>query len=233
MNRAELLKILVEGTGVTPDENTYKNCFSDVSTDWYAKYVCYAKEEGWVSGYPDGTFKPADAVNKVEALKMLLLSQDVELSEELTVDLYADVEANDWFAAYVETANDLGILEENEQYFQPDGDKDRQGIAENLYRLLLNLETSNVAEAMSEVACFYYADTAVPFEELEEEVLSIVNEHGYESDSEIDDYLDLIRDFEFFSTMEEALASELESCSDDLAANELTPEDMAEQMLWE
>ena len=49
VNRAELLKILVEGQGVTPDADEYQNCFPDVTTDWYAKYVCYAKEEGWVS----------------------------------------------------------------------------------------------------------------------------------------------------------------------------------------
>jgi len=46
LNRAELLKILVEGVGYSPDENVYKNCFSDVKEDWYAKYVCYAKEQG-------------------------------------------------------------------------------------------------------------------------------------------------------------------------------------------
>ncbi|QQR54817.1 S-layer homology domain-containing protein [Candidatus Peregrinibacteria bacterium] len=135
VNRAELLKILVEGLGVTPDEITYRNCFSDVETDWYAKYVCYAKEAGWVEGYPDGSFKPADPVNKVEALKMLLLSQEVDLNETYNL-YYYDVATTDWFMPYVQTAGDLGLLEENGTYFHPDSDKDRKGIAENLYRLL-------------------------------------------------------------------------------------------------
>lgn len=135
VNRAELLKILVEGQGVTPDEQQYQNCFPDVTTEWYAKYVCYAKEEGWVSGYPDGTFRPADAVNKVEALKMLLNSQDIDTDEELE-SAFTDVSDSDWFAEYVKTAEELGLLEENDRFFFPDAERTRAGIAEELYRLL-------------------------------------------------------------------------------------------------
>lgn len=135
VNRAELLKILVEGQGITPDADTYKNCFPDVTTDWYAKYVCYAKEEGWVSGYDDGFFRPADSVNKVEALKMLLNSQDIE-TDSGTSSSFEDFSTSEWFAAYVAKAEDLGILEENGSSFHPDDDRTRAGIAEELYRLL-------------------------------------------------------------------------------------------------
>lgn len=138
VNRAELLKILVEGQGITPDANTYKNCFPDVTTDWYAKYVCYAKEEGWVAGYPDGNFRPADTVNKVEALKMLLNSQNIE-SETPADKPFDDVATSDWFAKYVSAAQTLGILEEDGDTFSPDSDRTRAGIAEELYRLLTQL----------------------------------------------------------------------------------------------
>lgn len=138
VNRAELLKILVEGQGVTPDENTYKNCFPDVTTDWYAKYVCYAKEKGWVGGYPDGTFRPADSVNKVEALKMLLNSQDID-TETPEEKPFTDVSTTDWFAPYVATAQSLDLLEETGYSFSPDSDRSRAGIAEELYRLLTQL----------------------------------------------------------------------------------------------
>lgn len=46
----------------TEDENLYENCFEDVEDEWFAPYVCYAKEKGWVTGYPDGTFKPENNV---------------------------------------------------------------------------------------------------------------------------------------------------------------------------
>lgn len=138
VNRAELLKILVEGQGITPDKNTYKNCFPDVTTEWYAKYVCYAKEEGWVGGYPDGTFRPADSVNKVEALKMLLNSQEID-TDTPDEKPFTDVAVDEWFAPYVATAQYLGLLEETGYSFSPDSDRSRAGIAEELYRLLTSI----------------------------------------------------------------------------------------------
>src|SRR3989338_5338729 len=45
VNRAEIMKILVAGQGISPDENVYKDCYPDVTDDWYAKYVCYATEQ--------------------------------------------------------------------------------------------------------------------------------------------------------------------------------------------
>ena len=71
INRAEFLKVLVEATK-DPDLNiTGTNCFPDVTTEWFAPYVCYAKARGWVSGYDDGDFRPSNPVNRAEALKVL------------------------------------------------------------------------------------------------------------------------------------------------------------------
>lgn len=72
VNRAELLKILVASLGVT--DLSGRNCFPDVTDQWFAPYVCYAKNQGWVSGYADGTFRPSEPVNKVEAIKMLSIA---------------------------------------------------------------------------------------------------------------------------------------------------------------
>lgn len=139
INRAELLKVLVEGQGVTPSEEIYRDCFPDVSNEWFAKYICYAKESGWISGYPDGTFQPGNAVNKVEALKMLLESQNIPLSEEWTVEFW-DISESDWFGPYIQTASELGLLEEEGGYFLPGEERNRKGLAENLYRLLRHLD---------------------------------------------------------------------------------------------
>lgn len=135
VNRAELLKILIEGQGITPDDYLYKDCFLDVGSDWYAKYVCYAKEQGWVEGYPDGNFLPGQTVNKVEALKMLLNSQSISLVESYS-SRYSDVFSTEWYAKYVYTAETLGLLEESGETLSPGGDMSRAGICENLYRLL-------------------------------------------------------------------------------------------------
>lgn len=68
INRAEFLKIVV---GSVFDEAEGSNCFSDVKDEWFAKYVCFAKEQNIVDGYSDGTFKPADNINFAEASKII------------------------------------------------------------------------------------------------------------------------------------------------------------------
>lgn len=139
INRAELMKILVAGQGIDPDENTYKNCFPDVTTDWYAKYVCYAHEEGWVDGYPDGTFQPATTVNKVEEVKMLVnaLGLDSMLPSSVSMTLFTDTDSSAWYAPYLYVAKDLNLLEISSGNFRPSGDMDRSGVAENIYRTLV------------------------------------------------------------------------------------------------
>lgn len=136
LNRAELLKILIEGLGVDPNESTYKNCFPDVKSDWFAKYVCYAKENGWVSGYADGTFKPGNNVNKVEAMKMLLEVFDVE-TEYPVANPFVDISKDEWFSNYIYTAKKMGILEEAGGNYWPSMEIRRGQISENIYRLLV------------------------------------------------------------------------------------------------
>lgn len=141
VNRAELMKMLVAGQEISPDESLYKNCFSDVTTDWYAKYVCYAKEGGWVNGYSDGTFKPANTVNKVEALKMIIQAYgygDRLPDETGTAEaLFSDFDSSQWYAAYVQFAVDFNLLEESGGALSPEGERDRGSVAENIFRTLV------------------------------------------------------------------------------------------------
>ena len=136
VNRAELLKILIEGKGINTDESKHKNCFSDVTEEWFAKYICYAKEQGWVSGYADGTFKPAQTVNKVEVIKMLVNSQGYEIPESVTAFMFADIDNLAWYASYVWVAKNKGLLEE-EDWFYPEEGMKRSGISENIYRTII------------------------------------------------------------------------------------------------
>ncbi|OIO54688.1 hypothetical protein AUJ46_02595 [Candidatus Peregrinibacteria bacterium CG1_02_54_53] len=81
INRAEFLKIILESRG---GEFSGANCFPDVYDAWFAPYVCTAKEEGIVEGYPDGTFRPEQTITFVEAAKILSLAyrQQVQSSGE-------------------------------------------------------------------------------------------------------------------------------------------------------
>lgn len=131
INRAELLKMLVANT-YTPSVTEYNNCFSDVSTQWFASYVCYAKAQGWVQGYSDGTFKPAQTVNSAEALKMLIHSQSIAVMYPTHSPL-PNVAEGEWFAPYVYTALQNGILA-HDTYFIPGSLMNRETTALYVYR---------------------------------------------------------------------------------------------------
>jgi|GEM_PF-3507815 len=137
VNRAELLKILVGGQDIDPDPNRYRNCFDDVKEEWFAKYVCYAKAQGWVEGYSDGTFRPAQTVNKVEALKMMVESYSLDIDESSEGATFVDVAAGEWFTPYVMVAQNLGLLEERGALFNPSKGRTRSSISENIFRILL------------------------------------------------------------------------------------------------
>ncbi|MDD5041878.1 MAG: S-layer homology domain-containing protein [Candidatus Peribacteraceae bacterium] len=137
VNRAELAKILVGASGATPAVDAYHDCFSDVTTEWFAPYVCYAKEQGWVNGYPDGTFRPEQTVSKVEAIKMVVTSQGYTVTTGTEAGAFQDVDTSAWYAPYVQVALDKGLLEEEGQNaLEPTAGMKRENISENIYRAL-------------------------------------------------------------------------------------------------
>lgn len=146
VNRAELLKILVGGTGNQPTLNDYKDCFPDVKSEWFAPYVCFAKNAGWVEGYLDGSFKPAQTVNKVEAIKMVDESQGYKKNDTGVDNAgYSDVEDGQWFTEYVEIASERNLLEEEGVLGIADG-MARGGISEMIYRAMLLNEITDDLE---------------------------------------------------------------------------------------
>ena len=102
INRAEFLTIVINSLEVEIDEDIYSGCFPDVNDEWFAPYVCYAKEQGYVDGYDDGTFKPAQYINYVEALKIVYESRN----NQGKVDLNGD----DWYSPYLEDAEDRSLI---------------------------------------------------------------------------------------------------------------------------
>ena len=137
VNRAELLKILVGGKGVTPTIEEYHDCFPDVAKEWFAPFVCYAKEQGWVGGYPDGSFRPSATVNKVEAIKMIVNSQGYPVPDTVSGRLYDDTDTSAWYAPFVQTAKDKGILEETRGSLGVASDMRRGSVAESIYRAVI------------------------------------------------------------------------------------------------
>lgn len=100
ITRAELVTILSGFSTLEQDALP----FSDVSADdWYAPYVVNAYARQWISGFPDGTFRPNDSVSRAAAVsifnRMLGRSGNTaELDRLLQGHLYyGDVPSDQWY----------------------------------------------------------------------------------------------------------------------------------------
>lgn len=108
LTRCELTKIALKTaniTVITPATST----FPDISvSSWCHAYASTARSHGIVSGYPDGTFKPNNKVSEIEALKIILNSLSAHLPS-VTVNLYQDVHATDWWSPYIQYVKDNSL----------------------------------------------------------------------------------------------------------------------------
>lgn len=142
INRAEFTKIVM-GSISTPDEletcmthymvegDYMVRLFFDVkfaavggnAPDWYFNYVCQAKKMSIIGGYPDGTFKPAQEINFVEAAKII------------TGAVYGEPAGTSepWYKTYVMALEDHNAIPTSVTTFEKN--LTRGEMAEIMYRL--------------------------------------------------------------------------------------------------
>lgn len=135
VNRAEALKMIFEAAGIVPDQTSKESTFPDVkSGDWFHKYVELARRLEIVKGNPDGTFAPARSVNRAEMLKMMLETYRFNQKDWAAQTMFSDVNKDNWFAAYVNYAGHIGLVQkdENGKVF-PEQNLTRGQVAEIIY----------------------------------------------------------------------------------------------------
>lgn len=92
INRAEFTKIVIASKYSQEDIdacNTSK--FKDVGDGaWFTPYICLAELDGIISGYPDGTFQPANLINFAEASKIITntLIGETPVGSQVWYELY-------------------------------------------------------------------------------------------------------------------------------------------------
>ena len=142
INRAEFVKFVVNPFIL--DTNNLSDClranvsenaktvfFPDVAIDsWYAVEVCFAKINRIIDGYPDGTYRPADSINFVEATKILSNVFSLEIKEEATGEF--------WYRPYVQRLSELNAIPVSIKRF--DQTITRGEMAEMVYRLKADRE---------------------------------------------------------------------------------------------
>lgn len=125
INRAEFLKIVLESRD--DEELSGDDCFPDVNDEWFAKYVCSAKKEGIVAGYPDGSFRPEQEINFVEASKIMALAFGQS----------AEQAGGDWYEPYVRSLEDSNAIPLS--FESLDQSVKRGEMAEMMWRLTENV----------------------------------------------------------------------------------------------
>ncbi len=117
LNRAELLKVLTTTVDADFSGMILDNCFLDVADEWFAPFVCFAKNVGWVDGYEGNVFRPAQNVTRSEALKMVMETFEYDIPLEFQESELMDVNIEDWFAPYISVASNSGIIAFDGRYF--------------------------------------------------------------------------------------------------------------------
>ena len=108
--RAHMVQILWNMKG-RPTPRTTANPFRDMSSsNWYYSAVLWAYENGYAKGYPDGTFKPGQAVTRQEMVQFLYQASGTP-SGSGNLSYYSDgYTANNWAQPALRWATGLGIL---------------------------------------------------------------------------------------------------------------------------
>ena len=144
VTRAEMMKLALKGAGVVVEEKPTESTFKDVKAeDWFSPYVAKALELKIVGGYEDGTFRPQQVVNRVEALKMIFKAKQLVLPTEVR-EVYKDVAVDAWYAPYVQLTYDKDLLTVQGDEFGRDEGMQRKQIAELLYKLKLLGDAKNL-----------------------------------------------------------------------------------------
>ena len=152
LNRAEIVKIAATAFDLEIPEIS-EDPFVDVSQDeWFAPFVAAAKTADIISGDSASIFRPEDSVNRVEALKILILASGLELPPKASFSRFSDVSYNEWFIRFVNFAETNGIIDGFiDGSFRPDDLVNRAQITKIVSLLLeLKAKETQVSAAVEE-----------------------------------------------------------------------------------
>ena len=71
---AVMLLVAKHGSGYTPPAANGSHPFTDISGHWAEAWIEQLYDEGITAGYPDGTYRPADNVNRAQMAVFLVVT---------------------------------------------------------------------------------------------------------------------------------------------------------------
>lgn len=91
------------------DAKDSASIFSDIDGHWAKEYIERAAKKGWITGYPDGTFRPDRLITRAEAASLInrVLIRDPEKPEDLLKDMIKwpdNMDTNAWYYIDIQEA---------------------------------------------------------------------------------------------------------------------------------
>lgn len=91
--------LILTASMVRPAHADGELVFSDVKSGWAKPSIENAVKKGYVTGYPDGTFKPDAQVTYAEFMKMMVTAMDLKVEKD----------DSNWYRPYLQVAAGEGI----------------------------------------------------------------------------------------------------------------------------
>jgi len=110
-NSDSIFKLVASGDfGELKSESFRAQVFKDVdASNKYSDAIENLYRKDVIKGYADGTFRPDGILNRAEAVKIILVGNEITISETKT-SKFPDVGKTEWFADFVNTAVSRGIV---------------------------------------------------------------------------------------------------------------------------
>ena len=146
ITRAEFTRMIlvIKGEENLAKDSTSKVDFKDVpNTHWAEKFIVYAKQKGYISGYPDGNFRPEGEITYEEMISILSRIHPN----------YRKIEAKstNWAEGFINFAKDNGILDD----ISIDGSYKSPAIREKTFEMTYNfikfVENQTKSEKVSKI----------------------------------------------------------------------------------
>lgn len=110
ITRSEFVSLVNQAYKIEKSDTLYP--FSDVKpSDWFYSQVMSGRKAGYITGYPDGTFRPNHNISRQEAAVLITKLLDLPFEEQTTLVSFKDYPGMDqWAQASINTVIAHGIM---------------------------------------------------------------------------------------------------------------------------
>ena len=116
INRAEFTKIVMgsnfTSAAVSLCDPNHVYSFTDAGkSEWYSPYLCLAAQHRIIGGYPDGSFRPENSINFVEAAKIIAITSQYRNGVSgADSQRFSVAPGQEWYEPYVEYLSEEDVI---------------------------------------------------------------------------------------------------------------------------